>query len=251
MNSFILHIYVFFTNNNFKKILKGKYTLKNNILSKIVSFFSYNPTQSYSFSLPETPDENIKNGNTPETSAIPSENSKENGSKKIFESLDVNLEFLKVKYNTLINSDIVIREFNVTIKGKEYKAFLIYIDGMIDSKMINDFILKPLMLNSGSRLQNKNDDKAISVAIASNISVKRVKKINLSDYIYNCLIPQNTITKKTEFCEIISDINSGNCGLFIDTLNTAFSIEVKGFKSRAVSEPNNEVVVHRLSRSIR
>lgn len=38
-------------------------------------------------------------------------------------------------------------------------------------------------------------------------------------------------------------INSGNCALFIDTLDNAFDIEVKGFKQRSVSPPNNELVV--------
>ncbi len=35
----------------------------------------------------------------------------------------------------------------------------------------------------------------------------------------------------------------GNCALFVDTLNLAFDIEVKGFKQRSVNTPNNEVVV--------
>ena len=66
----------------------------------------------------------------------------------------------------------------------------------------------------------------------------------MEDYIYNCLIPQNSITRESEFEKIISDVNSGNCALFIDTIPIAFSIEVKGFQSRPVSTPNNEVVVH-------
>ena len=37
-------------------------------------------------------------------------------------------------------------------------------------------------------------------------------------------------------------INSGNCVLFVDTLNLAFDIEVKGFKQRSVDKPNNEIV---------
>ena len=212
--------------------------MKINFFTKL---FSYNPPQSYDFSLPTAQTE-IEGCASSFTENIV----QESNSEKIFESLDVNLDFLKVKYNTLINSDIVIREFNFMAKGKEYKAFLLYIDGMIDSKMINDFILKPLMLRKNAK---ENSDKTISIAIAGNISVRRVKKTNLCDYIYNCLIPQNTIKKQTEFSEIISEINSGNCALFIDTLSTAFSVEVKGFKSRAVSEPNNEVVVHRFSRS--
>lgn len=35
----------------------------------------------------------------------------------------------------------------------------------------------------------------------------------------------------------------GNCVLFIDTLNQAFDIEVKGFKQRNIDTPNNEVVI--------
>lgn len=35
----------------------------------------------------------------------------------------------------------------------------------------------------------------------------------------------------------------GNCGLFVDTLNVAFNIEVKGFKQRSVDKPNNEIII--------
>ncbi len=35
----------------------------------------------------------------------------------------------------------------------------------------------------------------------------------------------------------------GNCVLFVDTLDRAFDIEVKGFKQRNVDTPNNEIVI--------
>lgn len=35
----------------------------------------------------------------------------------------------------------------------------------------------------------------------------------------------------------------GNCGLFVDTLNVAFNIEVKGFKQRSVDKPDNEIII--------
>lgn len=35
----------------------------------------------------------------------------------------------------------------------------------------------------------------------------------------------------------------GNCVLFVDTLNVAFDIEVKGFKQRNIDTPNNEIVI--------
>ena len=36
----------------------------------------------------------------------------------------------------------------------------------------------------------------------------------------------------------------GNCALFVDTLNIAFNIEVKGFKQRNVDSPKTEIVIH-------
>ena len=33
-------------------------------------------------------------------------------------------------------------------RGKQYNAFLIYIDGMVDSQIMDDFILKPLWFSN-------------------------------------------------------------------------------------------------------
>lgn len=35
----------------------------------------------------------------------------------------------------------------------------------------------------------------------------------------------------------------GNCVLFVETLDIAFDIDVKGFKQRSVDTPNNEIVI--------
>lgn len=35
----------------------------------------------------------------------------------------------------------------------------------------------------------------------------------------------------------------GNCALFIDTLDVAFDIDIKGFKQRGVEKPSNEIVI--------
>lgn len=78
-------------------------------------------------------------------------------------------------------------------KGKQFKAFIIYIDGLVDTTSINDFILNPLMLKSFSN-QN-NDPQIVSEAITTNISVRKVKRFNITDYIYECLLPQNSVKK--------------------------------------------------------
>ena len=162
----------------------------------------------------------------------------------IYPSLTVNLDYIKTKYNLLINSDIVLREFTLNARGKQYNAFIIYIDGMIDSQIMDEFILNPLMVRNKNNLYDGDQNRVISEAITNNITVRKVKKFDLSNYIMNCLIPQNSLKQVSSFKEIISGINSGNCSLFVDTLNIAFDIELKGFKQRSVEKPQNEMVIN-------
>ena len=161
--------------------------------------------------------------------------------KKVYPSIDVNLEYISSRYNLLINSDIKIREFLLNAKGKQYKAFLLYIDGLVDASSINDFILTPLMLKNYAN-QN-NSSQIISEAVANNISVRRIKKFNIAEYIYECLIPQNSVEKLDSFDDIVRAVNSGNCALFIDTIAFSFDIDIKKFTQRSVSEPKNEPTV--------
>ena len=162
-------------------------------------------------------------------------------STNVYPTIDVNLEYLTTRFNTMINSDIKIRKFLINAKGRQFKAFIIYIDGLVNDVSINDFILKPLMLKNYSNQFDEN--QIISQAITSNISVRKIKKFNIKDYIYECLLPQNDVQKCDNFDKITDAISSGNCLLFIDTINFAFDISVKKFEQRSIAEPKNESVV--------
>ena len=65
-----------------------------------------------------------------------------------FPSLSVNIEFLKTKYNLLINSDIKIRKFVLPIQNKKVLAALLYIDGMVNEETITNSVLQPLLLKN-------------------------------------------------------------------------------------------------------
>ena len=196
-------------------------------------FFYYNPKIEYDFTLPDT-------NTTPE---IDNETNVKSEPKNIFPSINVNKEYMQFKYNTLINSDIVLREFTLNARGKQYNAFIVYIDGMIDTKIMDDFVLKPLMLRNRNNLFDGIQNKVVSEAVTNNITVRKVKKFNLPNYLMNCLMPQNSIKQVNTFEEISNGINSGNCALFVDTITTAFDIEIKGFKQRSVDKPNNEIII--------
>lgn len=209
---------------------------------KIKNAFIYKEKKHYDFILPESYTGENKQDVSPDQD-LEELNIKEEENKQIYPSLKVNLEYMKVRYNTLINSDIKIREFTINVRNKQYDAFIMYIDGMTDSQLLNDFVLKPLMLRNKSNTYDKSQDKVVSEAITSNITVRKIKKFNLIDYIYSCLVPQNDIEKVEKFSKIISGINEGNCALFIDTINYAFNIDAKSIQQRSIENPSNEMVI--------
>lgn len=211
----------------------------NKLFTLIKNTFYPNNEEHYEFILPENSAESVESNDEVKTDEINSQKDPES----VFPSLSINLDFLKVKYNTLINSDIVVREFTLTARNRQYGAFLIYIDGMVDTKIINDFVLEPLMLRNRANSYDGNETRIVSEAISNNITVRKVKKFDLVDYIYNSLVPQNAVKKKKSFNDILPDINMGNCLLFVDTIDTAFSIDAKGFKQRGVDSPKNETVI--------
>lgn len=163
------------------------------------SMFAYTPPVDYNFSLPYDT-QNTENTNQ----------SIEESPKKVdvFPSLSVNLEYMKTRYNLLINSDIILREFTINARGKQYNAFLVYIDGMVDSEIMDKFILEPLMLRNKSNLYDGTQNKVISEAVANNITVRKVKKFDLSNYLMGCLMPQNAVKEVKDFDEVANGINS-------------------------------------------
>ena len=194
----------------------------------IKKFFKYKPQNKYDFNIQATENATVQD--------LDSEKIKE----KVFYSLQKNLEYIKSKFNALINSDIIIREFSLTCKNKQYNAFLIYIDGMTDSVIINDFVLRPLMLKNKSNTYKVTQPKPVTMHTPSS---QKNKISELANYIYNHLVPNNNLSKQTEFEKIITDINSGNCVLFVDTLNIAFDIDAKGFRQRSIDRPQIENVI--------
>jgi len=204
----------------------------NKIFSSIINSFKFQPEDKYIFNLPSSNTQNNSN------QIKPLENLNEN----ISSSVSDNLKYIKIKFNSLINSDIKIREFDLTARNKVYKAFILYIDGMSDSKSINRFILHPLMLKSKANT-NTSPNEVVSTTVGNTIRVKKLKEFDLANYIYSCLVPHNDLKKIKNFEDIISSVNTGNCALFIDTINTCFVCDVKGYEKRSINTPRNEVVI--------
>lgn len=165
-------------------------------------FIYYDDDKKYNFTLPETQEEKSEIDSSFEDNVSTTELPEETN--HISTSLADNLTTIKIKYNTLINSDIITREFSVIVKDKEYKACLLYIDGMVDSTQINNFILKPLMLRNIANTYQGNSAETSSKTLSNNVTIRKVKKFDLLEYIYQHLIPQNSVKKVTKFTEAFS-----------------------------------------------
>lgn len=164
-----------------------------NIKNLINSIFAYTPPMQYTFSL---------SGNNSISNNQDDKTMKKQTQEKVFPSLNVNLEYMKTRYNLLINSDVIFREFTINARGKQYNSFIVYIDGMVDSQIMNQFIIEPLMLRNKNNQFEGSQNKVISEAVTNNITVRKIKKFDLSNYLMGCLLPQNAVKEVSNFNEI-------------------------------------------------
>ena len=209
---------------------------KDNIFTNIYNkLLKYTPPQHYNFFITTENAKDIEN--------VPVSPAKNLEPKNFYKNIEENLNYFKTKYNSLINSDVKIREFIITARNKEYNAAIIYIDGMVESKTINESVLKPLMLRNRANTYVGEDKEVISEFNNNEVIIRKIKKFNLENYIYNHLIPQNDVTQIEKFEEAFSSINMGNCILIVDTLGIAYDLDVKGFNQRSINSPQNEIVV--------
>jgi spore germination protein KA len=142
---------------------------------------------------------------------------------KISGDIELNKKFMKTAYDIPKNSDMLYREFNITVKDKKLKAFMVFIDGMTDRKVISDNILQPLML-------------------LSNIDIKEDIKDN-GEYIFNRLLPYNQLKTVDNYKDVVSNINFGGCAIFIEGIKYVYMADTKFWEHRTVGSPKTETVI--------
>lgn len=136
-------------------------------------------------------------------------------------NIEENIKYIKHKFNAPDNKDIIIREFTV---AKKYKAFIAYIDGMVDRITINNFILRALLVND-DKFGKDVDDKCQLEFILSNI------------------LETNQTSKVDKPEDFMYEILFGNTLLYVDGCDYYISSETKGYDKRGVEKPLIEGVV--------
>jgi spore germination protein KA len=150
-----------------------------------------------------------------ETSHIPSSTSSGNISK----NLDDNLEIIRRTFDMPKNKDIVIREFKA---GRKIRAFIAYMEDMVDTQTINLSVLKQLM------------EKGIFDDFEGG---------SVADFLVESILAANNIIKDNSWQNIISETLYGNSALFIDGCDECILINAKKYEKRNVESPKTEIVV--------
>jgi hypothetical protein len=125
-----------------------------------------------------------------------------------------------VRRETADSKDVVVREFFID-GDVEADAAAVYIDGLTDTDIINDDIIKPLLY------MVRHDAEPI-------------RKGGVIDYLYKYLLSVNEISQVDSLCDALEGIFMGDTALFIEGTGKAFVINTKGFENRSISEPASE-----------
>jgi spore germination protein KA len=116
------------------------------------------------------------------------------------------------------NKDLDIRE--LYIKSIKKDGVLIFIDGMVDSKIIEKEVITPLIKED----VNGVNEEPLSVLKKRILTVKKVEEVS-------------------SIKDVVEKIIRGNTILLIDGVKGALALSTTGFEHRAVDKPSNENVI--------
>ena len=124
-------------------------------------------------------------------------------------------------FKDIFKNDATLRVKQISArKGVNFDAALIYIDGMVDSNQLNEAVIEPLMEMDVEKCYD-----------------------NLADYVEKQLIFARDVKPQNEFAKILEGILYGEALLLINESKTALMLDVKGWRTRGINEPENERII--------
>ncbi len=135
-------------------------------------------------------------------------------------SVDENEKRLRRDYRTDINPDVLLRRF---LLGGKVDCLVACINGMADSKTVNDFILRQGM--RPSCMDEAPDGEGRAQFVKENI------------------IALQEATLTTVWSDVLTAVTEGRTAIFVDGDENAVLVETRGFEKRGIGEAQNEKVV--------
>ncbi|MFS0873610.1 spore germination protein [Paenibacillus xylanilyticus] len=126
------------------------------------------------------------------------------------------------------NADVHIREF--IIRGTNTPAAVMYVEGLVDQQLIDDHLIRPLMLHGVPELKQESflhPDHAN----------------DLKNYLKNQLLPVSQIQETESLQELALGVLVGKNALIIEGMRGALLIGTSKGKTRSIEEPLSEALL--------
>ncbi|USK69772.1 spore germination protein [Peribacillus asahii] len=137
----------------------------------------------------------------------------------IDDSMSINLDMIKQKTGN--SSDVVIRTLNIA-PHSEIKTAIVYVEGIVDSISINDFLIESMMNHDlQEKLTRENALKIISNNVVALGSIKLV----------------------SDWEQLLLSLMAGETLILVDGTNEALIVSTQGGEKRSVEEPSTQLAV--------
>lgn len=136
-------------------------------------------------------------------------------------NLSGNLERDVALFKDIFKKDVILRVKEITARGeKTLECALVYMDGMTDSDQINEAIIRPL----------------ITVGMADMSG-------DIADFVGKQMLFARDVKKISNIAEILQGVLYGEALLLINGSKNALMMDVKGFRTRGITEPMEERIL--------
>lgn len=139
--------------------------------------------------------------------------------KRLYDSLSANLEMIKERTGN--SPDIIFRTFKIGGSPTANLA-VVYVEGIVDSKSINDFIVEPIM-KQHDRYEGSPDDM-IQVLMEEEISLGGIKTVQTSEDLFSALMGGDTL-------------------ILLDGASQVIAADTRGGEMRSIEQPDSQVTI--------
>lgn len=181
------------------------------VLSILKKIFVYDASDKYEEAKIENKNYNIQ---------YDSRLKEEEKPQKVQADINYNLNCIKQLFSVPDNNDVIIKHFS--IKG-DRKCFLFFYEGMVNVELIDNFVIKSL---------------------AELPYIKETETNSLAREIRDKFIVHAQVNLTESIDTVAEEVNFGGCGLFIDGVNQAFTLDVRTWEHRGITKPENEQSIY-------
>ncbi|WP_226666286.1 spore germination protein [Metabacillus litoralis] len=153
--------------------------------------------------------------------SLVTDNKEERIKKLLYSSLKQNIKIINEALGE--SDDVIIRKVKVGQEGN-ISSGIIYIDGLVDTQQINEFIIETLMFDFHNDAFHTSKSDLLGSIKDSAVAVGSIKDLE-------------------DFENLYSSLFSGHVILLIDGVTKGLTIGISGGNDRSVTEPTQESVV--------